>query len=136
MKKIYLLLVLLPLIAVGVYIRHWLALDSRVDLTSCLATVSQEMTLLNLHSVSPKWTVLDPEMVKLGSEIPEHCWQKGYVRWGRSLVHPQLLDPWGTPVRYEARLDEAGMQRRVISAGPDKKFDTSDDISSDYFNKK
>ena len=38
-------------------------------------------------------------------------------------------DTWGTPVRYERG---AGERRpRIISAGPDRQFNTGDDIPSD-----
>jgi hypothetical protein len=42
------------------------------------------------------------------------------------LVNTNLNDPWGTPFRYHA----VGKNPDVESAGPDKKFDTSDDIHS------
>ncbi len=37
------------------------------------------------------------------------------------------LDPWGTPLRYEI-LEPVPMGYRVGSAGPDRVFDTPDDI--------
>lgn len=42
------------------------------------------------------------------------------------LVNTNLEDQWGTPFRY--RIIDG--HSRVDSAGPDKKFDTSDDINS------
>jgi type II secretion system (T2SS) protein G len=41
---------------------------------------------------------------------------------GRSIV-----DPWGTPIRYEIT-DPQPMWYRLISAGPDRTFDTEDDL--------
>jgi hypothetical protein len=40
-----------------------------------------------------------------------------------------LLDAWGTAVKYE-RLSDTGF--RLRSAGPDRVFDTADDIVKDY----
>ena len=53
----------------------------------------------------------------------------------------RILDPWGTPLRYDYYHDDTGLnyaQREqtirsfplVISAGPDKDFDTTDDITN------
>lgn len=38
-------------------------------------------------------------------------------------------DAWGTPIRYQ-RLSDASF--RLTSAGPDKTFDTADDIVKDF----
>ncbi len=40
-----------------------------------------------------------------------------------------LPDPWGTKIRYE-RLSDSSF--RLRSAGPDRVFDTSDDIVKDF----
>jgi hypothetical protein len=42
------------------------------------------------------------------------------------IGNTNLLDPWGTPFRY--RIIDG--RSHIDSAGPDKKFDTSDDIHS------
>jgi len=39
------------------------------------------------------------------------------------------LDAWGTAVKYKRLTDE---NFRLISAGPDREFDTEDDISKEY----
>lgn len=47
-----------------------------------------------------------------------------------SLSNEDLaLDPWGTPYRYQ-RKAQSGF--RVSSAGPDKAFQTKDDINKEY----
>lgn len=40
-----------------------------------------------------------------------------------------ILDNWGTAIKYEKKSDE---DFRLISAGPDRKFGTEDDITKDY----
>ena len=41
---------------------------------------------------------------------------------------PQIYDPWGTPLDYRYTLGDNFPM--LVSAGPDRKFDTTDDISS------
>ena len=45
-----------------------------------------------------------------------------------------IIDPWGTPfqavVHSAGTLDNDGVE--VISAGPDRRFDTSDDLTTGY----
>ncbi len=43
---------------------------------------------------------------------------------GEPFVEGSLCDPWGTPYHFSVE----GRQIRVSSAGPDRKFGTSDDI--------
>ncbi len=43
---------------------------------------------------------------------------------------PSLRDPWGTPYRYELRFADASHFFKVISAGPDKQFGTTDDFTA------
>jgi hypothetical protein len=40
-----------------------------------------------------------------------------------------VLDNWGTAIKYEKQSNE---DFRLISAGPDRKFGTDDDITKDY----
>jgi hypothetical protein len=136
MKRLSLVVALLSILGLAFFVRHNLVQSARVDFVSCLAAVAQKTTIIDVQSVPPKWTPLDPAKVELSTEIPDHCQRKHYVHWGQGLVHQELLDRWDTPLRYEARSHGSGVQRRVISAGPDKKFGTADDISSDYFNEK
>jgi prepilin-type N-terminal cleavage/methylation domain-containing protein len=42
----------------------------------------------------------------------------------------RLIDPWGTPLRYEYAPGTMSFPR-ITSAGPDRKFDTTDDLRSD-----
>jgi len=43
---------------------------------------------------------------------------------------PHLLDPWGTPYKYDLYFERANHVLLVISAGPDKEFGTSDDFTA------
>lgn len=43
-----------------------------------------------------------------------------------AVTHPKPVDPWGTPYQYRV-LDSNVM---ITSAGPDRQFETEDDISS------
>jgi hypothetical protein len=43
---------------------------------------------------------------------------------------PGLRDPWGTSYRFELRFEGANHFLKVISAGPDKQFGTSDDFTA------
>jgi hypothetical protein len=43
---------------------------------------------------------------------------------------PGLRDPWGTPYRFELRFQGADHFLKVISAGPDQQFGTSDDFTA------
>jgi hypothetical protein len=43
---------------------------------------------------------------------------------------PNLLDPWGTPYKYDLYFERANHVLRVVSAGPDKQFGTSDDFTA------
>jgi len=38
-----------------------------------------------------------------------------------------IVDPWGTPIRYEI-IDPQPMWYRLTSAGPDRRFETEDDL--------
>jgi len=43
---------------------------------------------------------------------------------------PNLLDPWGTPYKYELHFAGSNHVLTVISAGPDRHFGTSDDFTA------
>ena len=46
-----------------------------------------------------------------------------------ALLMIETADAWGTPIRYERISDDSF---RLISAGNDREFNTSDDIVSEY----
>ena len=48
----------------------------------------------------------------------------------RGVDVPNLRDPWGIAYRYELRFADASHYLKVISAGPDKQFGTSDDFTA------
>jgi prepilin-type N-terminal cleavage/methylation domain-containing protein len=48
----------------------------------------------------------------------------------RTITLIRLIDPWGTPLRYEYTPGSMTFPR-ITSAGADKKFDTADDLRSD-----
>ncbi len=52
-------------------------------------------------------------------------------RFPPSLAEPPPEDPWGTPLRYE---NEGPDLAWVTSAGPDRRFDTEDDLVRDLSN--
>lgn len=45
----------------------------------------------------------------------------------------ELKDPWGTPYRFVFTNDDRNSNIRTESAGPDKKFDTEDDLTNDTY---
>jgi len=49
-------------------------------------------------------------------------------KWGGAGTPPEIYDPWGTALDY--RYVGGDNFPELISAGPDKIFDTSDDMSS------
>ena len=56
---------------------------------------------------------------------------------GTDTVYPlyRIIDPWKTPLRYDYYYDESDPKTKrafpvITSAGPDRKFDTNDDIKS------
>ena len=53
------------------------------------------------------------------------------VQWGGPYVDAEdyIVDPWGTQFSYSA--DESSNVVTIKSAGPDKKFGTDDDITTD-----
>jgi len=49
-------------------------------------------------------------------------------RWGDADSQPEIYDPWGTALDY--RYVSGNNFPELISAGPDRIFDTADDMSS------
>jgi len=49
-------------------------------------------------------------------------------KWGDANSQPEIYDPWGTALDY--RYISGNNFPELISAGPDRKFGTSDDISN------
>ena len=49
-------------------------------------------------------------------------------KWGAADSQPEIYDPWGKELDY--RYESGNNFPELISAGPDKIFGTSDDISS------
>jgi hypothetical protein len=52
---------------------------------------------------------------------------------GRSVSLDTLVDPWATPYRAEFHVEGASDVMSFVSAGPDKKFGTDDDITAHTF---
>ena len=50
----------------------------------------------------------------------------GIIHWNGPYLRPVVPDPWNTPFRYRLMNGDPV----VDSAGPDKEFDTSDDIKN------
>jgi hypothetical protein len=77
---------------------------------------------LGLFALSESGCIIVP----LGSRDPLQEQQDWHDRLHRSFAekNPDLIDPWGTP----ARIKEEGATRRTTSAGPDRTFDTRDDL--------
>ncbi len=59
------------------------------------------------------------------SELTEHL---DTQRWNGPYYYDDLLDAWGTPIKYKLFEDSP----IIISAGPDKRWDTRDDILSTH----
>jgi type II secretory pathway pseudopilin PulG len=53
-------------------------------------------------------------------------WRGPYITDGIDNSSKTVVDGWGTPFQYSAN---GGAQGQVISAGPDRKFGTGDDIA-------
>ena len=54
-------------------------------------------------------------------------------RWEKVAEDCNLIDAWGTPMTYISPARTGEDEFEVISAGPDKKMNTADDISSASF---
>jgi len=116
-------LAILILTAVVVYFL-WVAKagkDKVVDEVKAFSRVNVQLTKANMAS--------------LAREFHSYIAMQG--RYPKSLKELQEFrrlplstkDAWGTTIEYE-RL--SGESFRLISAGPDRAFDTEDDISQDY----
>ena len=51
-------------------------------------------------------------------------------RWFKLAEGYDLLDSWKTPFAYHSPARKGGGEFEIVSAGPDKKMNTDDDISS------
>jgi len=95
--------------------------DKVVDEVKAFSRVNVQLTKANIAS--------------LAREVHSYIAMQG--RYPKSLKELQEFrrlplstkDAWGTTIEYE-RL--SGESFRLISAGPDRAFDTEDDISQDY----
>lgn len=82
-----------------------------------------------------KHTLTETNMSGLAREIHSYIAMEG--RAPKNLKRLQefrrvplgTLDAWGIAIKYEKLTDE---DFRLISAGPDREFDTEDDISKEY----
>lgn len=52
------------------------------------------------------------------------------TRWVKMAEKGDLLDAWKTPFAYYCPARKGGEDFEIVSAGPDKKMNTDDDISS------
>lgn len=52
------------------------------------------------------------------------------LRWVKMALEADLVDAWKTPFAYHSPARKGGDQFEIVSAGPDKKMNTDDDISS------
>ena len=51
-------------------------------------------------------------------------------RWVKLAEEKDLVDAWKTPLAYYSPARKGGGEFEIVSAGPDKKMNTDDDISS------
>lgn len=63
-------------------------------------------------------------LVERPSDIPESTWQDPYME-----TVPK--DAWGKEFRYVCPSEKKGKDFDLVSAGPDGKFDSTDDITND-----
>jgi hypothetical protein len=86
---------------------------------------SKELERRLVKSDTRDWRTLDDqERVWLIDELAR---QGDAGQWWKDLV---TKDVWGNPLRVEVRRPESGIEFRIISAGPDGRFDTDDDYDS------
>ncbi len=82
-----------------------------------------------------KHQLTETNMRSLAREIQSYIAMEG--RAPKNLKELQVfrrvplgtLDAWGIAIKYDSLTDE---DFRLISAGPDREFDTEDDISKEY----
>jgi len=66
-------------------------------------------------------------------KFPQNESELNSVLHGLGIAQETLVDPWGEHYRYKFGVDYSNDTLDVVSAGPDKKFDTSDDIEVRFF---
>jgi hypothetical protein len=79
-----------------------------------------------VYALGMKWFAAYEALQKGEQRIQQHQRQEGALpstSAGTDLVD-DVQDPWGQSLRYERK----NADYRVISAGPDKQFGTSDDV--------
>jgi len=84
-----------------------------------LKNLKQSIRLYSLHNNQYPKKLED--LIKKPPSAPK--WKGPYIDSSK-----EFIDAWGTPIRYETYLKGF----KLISAGPDKKFGTSDDIVEEY----
>jgi len=52
------------------------------------------------------------------------------ARWVKLASEKDLLDAWGTPLAYYSPARKGGGEFEIVSAGPDKRMNTEDDLTS------
>lgn len=57
------------------------------------------------------------------------------ILYSANISLRELIDPWGTPYRYSFQTAGNQKELNVMSAGPDKLFDTYDDFSANSFSR-
>ncbi|HTR48339.1 MAG TPA: MG2 domain-containing protein [Verrucomicrobiae bacterium] len=92
----------------------------------------------SLHELFKR--VIDPplspviEAMRAQSNLPKSPGGEAGIRQLLSTTaFPHLLDPWDTPYRAKVEPLGANYQITLVSAGPDKKFDTDDDFTAASF---
>ena len=116
-------LVVLVLAAVAVYFL-WIAKTGEkqvLEKVEMFSKVKQEVTKINMDSLSKDILTFVTQEGRTPKDFKE-------LRKYHALL-PVGLDGWGTAIKYE-RLSSDDF--RLISAGKDKTFNTSDDIVIDY----
>jgi prepilin-type N-terminal cleavage/methylation domain-containing protein len=75
-------------------------------------------------------TAMVPASSQRPQPLPRQANYKDATGKTMTITLIRLVDPWGTPLRYEY---ESGTMSfpRITSAGPDRQFDTTDDLRSD-----
>lgn len=99
-----------------VWLPAWTDLEYKAGLDQVLAHI--ELMVQGLKSVPDSRRVLeqlDPELIKNETGLSDVV---------------ELRDPWGTLLDYVYDFDAGDRFPELISAGPDKRFGTADDISS------
>ncbi len=116
-------LAILILAAVVVYFL-WVAKagkDNVVEEVRIFDATKQKLTTTNMKSLAREIH----SFIAMDGRAPENLKELQEFR----RLPLGTMDAWGTVIRYKKLSDE---DFRLISAGPDREFDTEDDISKEY----